>query len=190
MVDVEKSDTVRIAAAGKRNEARHEGARVISALDEAMNRFAIGVNSGDHHFPLLVNQRFGLIDRLCSALDSQAECLSRIVNPERDVFHTVSVFVDVRRDVAVGSECRGQYQPDLALSQNVAGSITRTGLRPAIRNDAVAEYVAVELRGLLGVADVKLYEIRSVDRKGVSDLLGRRKCRCPHDFSGGPCSLS
>src|SRR5437868_11815581 len=188
MVDVHEADALRLTATRERHEAGHELSLVVSALDEAMNRFAVGANARDHHFALLVHQRFGLGDGLRAALDGETESFSGIVHPKRDVLHAIAVFVDVRRDVTVRPERSRQDQPDFALGQYVAGTVACSGFRSTIRDDPVAEDAAVKLRRLLGITDIELYKIRSVDRKGVSDLFRCRKCRGSHDFSGfGGC---
>src|SRR5206468_7292486 len=119
-----------------------------------------------------------------SALDGQPEGFSSIVDPERDVLNTVTVLMDVRGDLAVRSERGGEHQSHLPLRENVARSVACAGLGAAVSDDLVAEDASIELRRLLGVADVELYEIRSVDRKGICDLFRCRKCRGSHDFSG------
>src|SRR6266576_2336359 len=148
-----------------------------------------GMNSRNHDFPLLVDQRLRLVGGLRATLDRQTERLPGIVNPQCDVFDAIAVLVDVGRDVAVRPQRGRQHQPHLALSQNVAGAIARSRLRAAVGDDLIAKDIPIELRRLLGVTDVKLYEIRSVDRKGIGDLLRCPKCRCSHDFSAGPLIL-
>ena len=184
MVDVFKSDTVGVAATGERNESGHEHAPIIPALDQAVDRFAVGANSRDHHFAAFVGQRLWLVCRLSTTLDRQLERRARIIDPESDVLHAVAVFVDVSGNLAVGSQRRRQNDSDFILHYDVAGAIPRARLRPPVSYDFVPKNLSVELRGLLCVTDVKLDEIRSVDREGIGNLLRCRKCRGSHDFSG------
>ena len=94
------------------------------------------------------------------------------------------MFVDVSGDFAVGSQCGGEKESDFSLLEDITRAIAGSGLGAAIPEDLISENVAIEMRGLFGVADVEFYEIRSVDRKGVGYLFRCRKCRGSHDFSG------
>ena len=107
MVDVVKTDAICVAASGEGHEPRHEGSLVVLPFDQAVNRLAVGVDSRDHDLALLVDERLGLVSRFGSALYRESECFSGVVHPERNVFDAVSMFVDVSRDFAVGSQCGG-----------------------------------------------------------------------------------
>jgi hypothetical protein len=50
----------------------------------------------------------------------------------------------------------GQDKRDLVLPDGVAGAVSHTGFRPAIRQRLKPERALIEMRRLLGVAHVKL----------------------------------
>src|SRR5690349_985369 len=184
VIHILETDAVGVATTREGNESRHEQALVVLAFYEAVDRFTVRLDPGDDDFAILVGQRFWCIRRLRAALYRQLERSPRIIDPERDVLDAVAVLVHVGRDVAVRPQRSGENDSDFVLDDHVAGTITRTGLGPAISYDFVAKNLAIKLRGLLCIPDVELDEIRPVDREGVGDLLRCRKCRGSHDFSG------
>jgi hypothetical protein len=142
------------------------------------------MDSRDDDLTVLIDERFGFVRRLGTALDGQPKCFSRVVHPESDVLDAVAVLVDVGGDLAVWPQRSRQNEADLSLLQDVARAIARSRFGTSIGEDFIAEHSPVEVCGLLRVTDIELDEVRSVDRKGVGELIRCRKCRGAHDFSG------
>ena len=73
-------------------------------------------------------------------------------------------------DLAVRALRRREHEADLVLHEQVADAIAHARLGAAIRDELKAERALIEVRGLLGVADVELDVVGAVDRKGVVRL--------------------
>jgi hypothetical protein len=79
------------------------------------------------------------------------------------------VLVHVGGGGVLGPDGGGQHQPDLVLLKQVAGRVPDPGFRAAVADQLKAEGAAVEVTGLLGVADVELDVVGAVDGEGVGE---------------------
>src|SRR5579883_1426666 len=75
---------------------------------------------------------------------------------------------DVFGDRVVRAESRCQHEPDLTLLEDIRSAIAHPCLRPAVRNDLHAKCRPIVVGSLLGVADVKLDVIGTVERQEVA----------------------
>jgi hypothetical protein len=70
----------------------------------------------------------------------------------------------------IGCQGGGEEQSNLVLLQEIAGSITGSGLGAAVCQELEPECCTIVVAGLLGVADIELDEVGPIDREGVGGL--------------------
>jgi hypothetical protein len=81
----------------------------------------------------------------------------------------------------VGTDGRGEDEPDLALLEEITRPVAHARLGPAVRDKLESERGSVVQRRLPGVSDVELDVIGSIDRKRVL----RRRRDLEHSSSHG-----
>src|SRR6185503_4650632 len=150
-----------------------------------MDGVAIGVNGGDHYLASVVPQDGGGLHRTGPPLDGDLERAARVVHPEGNVADAVAVLGNVSRGGMIGSQRRGEQQPDLVLLQQIAGPISGAGLRPAVAGQLKPERRPVVVAGLLGVADIELDEVGAVNGKGIGSRGGCGHGLGVHETSWG-----
>ena len=140
-----------------------------------MNGVAVRGDAGNFHLAVFVFEHGGLQDSARAALGGFAIGGFGIVHPQSDLANTITMQLDVLGDGALGLERRGENEADFILLEHVGRLIARAGFGSAIGHQAHAERSAIVIRGLLGIADVKLHEIRAVQREkiGCARLNGR-----------------
>ena len=123
-----------------------------------------------HHCAVVVLLLERLAHALGAALGRLLPCGARVIHPQRHVLHAVAVPLDVRGNLALRAQRRGQHQPHFALLQHVGGAVALSRLRAGIGNQLMAEGEPVVVGRLPRIAYIKLDIIRAVQRQEV--LLG------------------
>jgi hypothetical protein len=142
---------------------RQEGALVVRAVDEGMDRVAVG---GDGRAPdraVLVRDRRGLLDAPRAAFRGLLVRPIDVLDLERDVLHAVAVAVDVLRDRPLGTERRREDEPDLSLLEQVRRAVADLGFETGVPRDGEPERVHVVERGLAGIPDPELDVVDGAD---------------------------
>ena len=101
------------------------------------------------------------------ALGGLFPCLPGIVHPQRHVANAVAVQADVLRDLVVRPQRCGQHKADLALLQNVGGTVALARLGARVGHQAQAQGHPIKVGGLACIADIKLDVIGAVQREKI-----------------------
>ena len=104
------------------DEARHEGPGVAGALDEGMDRIAVGGDGGAYDAARVVGDLDRGAHRFCAAGNSALVRGACIVDDDRDIFDAVAVQGDVARDLVFGHQACGDDEAQIVLLEHVAGS--------------------------------------------------------------------
>ncbi len=151
-------------------EAGQERSFISAALDEGVNRVAISGDGRHADFARLIAHSERLSHAARAALGGFAIRRRGIVDGQGDVAYAVAMDADMIADGMIGRKRRGQNETDFFLLQNVAGAIAHAGFRTAVSRQFHAEAGPVIVRGLTGVADVKLDVVGSVQRKKIGSV--------------------
>ena len=149
------------------HEAGRDTARVVAAVDERVDRVAVGGDRRQLDAAELVLDHVGLGDAARAALDGLTVGSGRVGDGQGDVLDAVAVLEHMLRDLVVAVESGGEDEADVALLDHVGRAVADAGLGPRVRGQVEAERVLVEVGGLLGVADPELEVIPALDRHEV-----------------------
>jgi hypothetical protein len=177
VVDAHEQQLVRVVRRhlGAPLEARQERALVAVALDEQVQRVAVGGDRREPDLAVLVLDDVRRMHAARPVLDRVVVGGLGVGHAQRDLVHAVAVVGVVARDLVVTAECAGQDQPDAALLQNVRDAVAAACLEPRVGGLGEAERVAVVVGGLRRVADVELEVVDAVDRHAVDRGRWRRR---------------
>src|SRR5258706_7371247 len=112
---------------------RKERALVLRAVDERVDRVAVGGGRGAADRAGLVLDRRGLLNRLGSALRRLPERAVYVLDFERDVADAVPMEPDLLGHETLRPERRGQHEADLALLEHVGRAVAPPRLQTAVR---------------------------------------------------------
>lgn len=119
-------------------------------------RYRRRLQCGFLNLAALFFDRGGLGDGFGSRADNLLKDLLGVRHPEGHIFHAIAVQRDMLRDRMVAVDRRGEDQPNVALLHNVGDPIADAGFWSGVGREREAKRAAIKVRGLLGVADVKL----------------------------------
>src|SRR5215470_3117239 len=119
------------------------------------------------------------MDHLAISMNAAHNQLSVIVT-QLEHFHAVAMSVMVITDMMIRPHRRGQHKRDLVLPDRVARPISHAGLRPRVCEALKSKGRFVKMCRLLGVADIKLDVIGTVQWQKI--FLGYLRC---FSFSNG-----
>ena len=163
-----------VAVPVRGGEARQERSLVAAALDERVQRLAVG---GDRRHPdraVLVALLPWLADALGSVLHRVGVGVRGVGNRECDHLDAVTVLGDMAGDLARPEQWGGEDEPDPALLDHVRGPVADAGLEAAVGDRAKAKRVGEPVGGLVRVPDVELDVIDAEQRHRVNGARGRR----------------
>jgi hypothetical protein len=163
-----------VVACGGRRVARRvagqEGALVVGAVDERVQRVAVRLDARQAHRAVLVGEVVRLLDALGAASRRLAVGVVDVGDAERDHLHAVAVLGDVGADLVAGDERAGQDDPDAALLEDVRSPVTHAGLQAGVGHLGEPERADPIGRRLQRVADIKLDVVDAVERHEVIGL--------------------
>src|SRR5579862_7070901 len=151
------------------NKAREKRPAIILSLDKTMDRFAVRGNGGDADFAMLVAQRFRGPHAGRSALSGLAVSGFGVIHPQRYIVDAIAVLEQVRGNRVIGRERRSQHEANLILLEQIGSLAAHAGFGTAVGGELHTESRAVEMRGLLGVADVKFDIVGSIEGQKILD---------------------
>jgi hypothetical protein len=152
--------------------ARKVWAGIVLAVDEGVDRLAVGPDGRELDAAVLVLEPARLVDSARSALERLAVCLGCVRDAEGDVLDAVPVHVRMACNLVVGPQRARDDEASVALFEHIRGAVSYPCLRPRVRHGPEAECVLVEVGGLLGVPDPELDVVPAEQRHEV--LLHRR----------------
>ena len=167
MVDILQPHRTRLLVFAFVTVARQKRPVIIRAVDEGVDRIAVGRDRRQLDRSVLVFQVVGLVDAPRSALRGLFPGLPGVVHPERHIAHAVSVAMHVVGNFAVRAQRRREHEADLALLQHIRSPVAQSGLRTGVGHQLHAEGEPVKIRGLARIADVELDIIRAVEGKEI-----------------------
>ena len=147
--------------------ARQERAAVAGAVDEAVDRLAVGRDVGHADLAVVVLERLRRRDALGAAGGGLAVGDVDVGDRQRDDLHAVAVAAVVLGDRVVRPQPAGDDDPHAALLEHVRGAVARAGLEAGVRDLVEAEGGAQEVRGLGGVPDPHLDVVDAEQRHRV-----------------------
>jgi hypothetical protein len=163
-----------------RDVAGQERALVALALDEQVQRVAVGGDGRQLDAPVLVLDPVGRVHATRAMRDRVLVSRSGVRDAQGDLVDAVPVKRVVAGDLVATHQGPRQHQADPALLQHVRDAIATTGLEPRVGGLGEAVRAGEEIRRLRRVADVELDVIDAVDRHAVvggSVRNGSRRCR-------------
>ncbi len=183
VVDVEQAGRASHQVLSDDTEAGKKWPQVAAPLHKSVNRIAVSANAREDRCTLLIRDDVRLFHADGATRGGFIPGLARIVDPEGNHAHRVSVQVNVLGDGMVAAQRRGQHEANLALLHNVRGAIALAGFRSCVSDQPHAEGGAVKIRRLARVAHVELHVVSPfqgqkihVSEKrgsgGSQDLLG------------------
>ncbi len=140
-----------------------------------MNGVAIGGDRGPPDLSLFVAQDGRFHDPSPSAPSGLTIRALRVVDPEGDVVHAVSVHGHMPGHRMVRMQRGGEDKTDLALDEHIRDAVALTCFGTAVRNQRHAERRSVIVGRLFGIADVELNVVRSVDGQKIHLLAGAHR---------------
>ena len=169
VVDVREADTGRgVAVLRDRDVAGQERAAVVGAVDERVDRVAVGGDRRALDRPELVLVASAAPCTLRAPRDDGlAVGLRRVGHGERDVADAVAVLRVVLRDLVLLAQRARDDEADVSLLEHVGGAVAHSRLGPGVRGPREAHRVLVEVRSLLCVADPELDVIPAEQRHEV-----------------------
>ena len=156
-------------------------------LDKDMNGISVGVDAAHDHFAVVVRKCDGFQITLAASLRRFVPRGSGVFHFQCDHLYTVAVLVDVVRDRVIRPQRRRENERQLVLTKDIARSISRSGLRPRIRQALKPERGFIKMRCLPGISDVKLHVIGPLKRQEIGFGRGagfRSGDSCFHRNSG------
>src|SRR5690606_29612181 len=117
------------------HEAGHEGAVIRCALNERVDGLSVRPYGCQHDAPMFISEFGRLSYGLSAPPHGFLERMDRIVDPERKIFHAVSVLMHVASNVGVWPQRRRQHEPDLLLLEHIAHGLAMAGFRAPIGHD-------------------------------------------------------
>ena len=150
-----------------RDVAGQERAGVVRAVDERVDRVAVGRDRRALDGAELVLVAPRLHDAARAARDRLAVRLRRVGHGERDVADAVAVARVVLRDLVLLAQRARDDEADVALLEHVRGAVAHSRLGPGVRRPREAHRVLVEVRSLLCVADPELDVVPAEQRHEV-----------------------
>ena len=110
--------------------ARKEGAIVVDALNESVNRVTVGLNARNDARTVLVGDSLWFADTLGASRHGLIVDACSIVNMESHVFHAVAVLSVVSRELLrVGVQRRSEHESDFVVFDNVRAKFTLTSFQ-------------------------------------------------------------
>src|SRR5688500_2829208 len=117
-----------LAVFGRSAVAGEVRPRVLAAVDERVDRVAVGADRGELDAAELVLDPVRLGDPACAALDGRPVRVPRACDLERDDLRAVAVRTGEARDLAVRSEAARQDEADVALLDDVGRAVAHARL--------------------------------------------------------------
>ena len=163
---VHDADADALALDRPRLEAGHERA-VVVALDQAVDRVAIGGDGGALDRAVVVVEHLRLQQRLAPAAERHMIGLLDVGHAQGDVLHAVAVAVDLFGHLARAAQGGGEHQAHAALLQHIGHAVALAGLGAAIADDVIAPDQAIIVGGLQRVADIEFEVVDGLNGEEV-----------------------
>ena len=116
--------------------AGQENSIVVRALNECVDRVAVGLNRGDDDRAIFVLHSLWLANARRTPTDCLLVDSCRVVDRECDVFDAISVLGVVRRELSVvWVQWRGENKGQLVVADNVGAELARLRLEALFRKN-------------------------------------------------------
>jgi hypothetical protein len=130
------------------------------------------VDGGVAHGPVSVGKVVRLDGHGGAAPDGFLEGAVGVLHVKRDVAHAVAVALDVLGSRVLRRERRGQHEADLALAEEVGRPVAQARLEAGVGCLREAVRLAVEVRGLPGIADPEFHVVDALEPERVRVHVG------------------
>jgi hypothetical protein len=171
-----------------RRIAGEERAAVAAAIDEGVQRLAVGRDRGEPDRAVLVAELVRLGHAARAAGGRLAVGVVDVGDAQRDHLHALAVAGDVPADLVIRDQRAGEHDPDPPLLEHVRGTIAHAGLQPGVGDLLETEGPRPVGGRLQRVADVELDVVDAVERHEVFGLGGSDGRLRGHSFMIRRCS--
>src|SRR5579875_767011 len=158
---------------------------IVAALNEGMDRIAISGDRSEARRAARIAQQLWRRDAASAPRGRLLPRFLRVVYPQRDIVHAISMPNDVAHDGMIGSHRRSEHEANFVLLENIGSAVARAGFRAAVRREPETESRAVEVRGLASVAYVEFDVIGAVEGQKFLNWRGLLQHLLLHDGSSG-----
>jgi len=168
VIDVEEADGPHNGIVLDMPETRQKGTGVVRAFHESMDSVAVCCDAGDDDATMLVGYLRRLLNTPSATAGRLSPGLTGIVHPKGDDMNSVTVSVNMTRDVAIRPQSSRKDKADLSLLQYVRGTITLTGLGACVRHKSHTEGGPIKVGRLASIADVELNVVGTLEWQEIS----------------------
>src|SRR6185437_6999604 len=165
VVNRRQADATRLLPIGRLDwtVAWEKDARVVLALDKAVERLTIGIDGGALHLTIVV-LRHGRLNGATRATSQRLLIrLLGIGHRECNILDAIAVQQDMLRNRAFRLQSCRQHKANLALLQDITGAVAHPGLQARIGYRREAKCFLVENGCLPRIANVELDMVPSLD---------------------------